>query len=127
MGAASKNNLKAVTNIFDTTVNACKLESGFASSVLLKLVYTKLNKYSNITFSCPFKKVEIFKNIKTLHKIPFFQGFYQITNYETDDEGIPLILVRNKLLFLEASITGRVKNHRKTSELINFKSAIEFK
>lgn len=125
-----KDNVKYSSTIFDTTFDACKLSTGFTASLILRVVYEKLNRYSNITFSCPFRKVceQLNEYICTNKwKNLNFQGLYQIVNYEADDVGFPMVLVQNRLLFLETTMKGRLKKIRKIFDLLTFKCTVEFK
>jgi hypothetical protein len=98
------------SNIMDVNLNMCKITSGFTSNMITKAVMDKLNRFSNITFSCPMKK-----------------GLYQISNYEADDSGFPTFILQNRKLYVTIKLFGKVEGVRRTTDLICMRAINEFK
>jgi hypothetical protein len=57
VGISEGGTLKNEAKIVDTKINACKITTGFAAQFFMKGILEKMEKYSNFSFKCPFRKV----------------------------------------------------------------------
>lgn len=113
MGSAAGGTIKQDEALIDTTVNACKIYSAGSSNFIIKMILEKAQRCSNITFRCPFKKVENFRDfpfqLTAFHR---FSGLIHSDQLSNGRKWVPIIHFQEQIAVCVCGCSRSYSEHR---------------